>query len=151
MQLSCPDVSVYEPAAQGVQGATEVFENVPAAQPVTQLAIDVEPGAEVKPFGHWLHWDEFAGDQDLIGHVTQDLAPTLDDVPAGQTLQGDIPVLENMPPGQRGVQLEAPARDDSPAGHCSHALEPACEKKPAPQVWHRSWLVWPILLLAVPA
>ena len=128
-----------------------MLENVPAAQPVTQLASDVEPGAEVKPFVHWLHWDEFAGDQYVIPHVTQDLAPALDDVPAGQTLQGDIPVLENMPPGQRGVQLEALARDDSPAGHCSHALEPACEKKPAPQVWQRSWLVWPILLLAVPA
>lgn len=158
VQLSCPDVSVYEPAAQGVQGATEVFENVPAAQPVTQLAIDVEPGAEVKPFGHWLHWDEFAGDQDLIGHVTQDLAPTLDDVPAtlddvpaGQTLQGDIPVLENMPPGQRGVQLEAPARDDSPAGHCAHSLEPAFENLPAGQIWHLSLLVWPMLLLKVPA
>ena len=120
VQLSCPDVTVYEPAAQGVQGATEVFENDPAVQPVTQLAIDVEPGAEVKLPEHWLHWDEFAGDQDLTGHVTQDLAPTLDDVPAGQTLQGDIPVLENMPPGQRGVQLEAPARDDLSAEHCLH-------------------------------
>lgn len=130
-----------------------MLENVPAAQPVTQLAIDVEPGAEVKSFGHWLHWDEFAGDQDLTGHVTQDLAPTLDDdfVPAGQTLQGDIPVLENMPPGQRGVQLEAPARDDSPAGHCSHALEPAFEYLPAGQVWQVSLLVWPMLLLKVPA
>jgi len=165
VQLSCPDVSVYEPAAQGVQGATEVFENVPAAQPVTQLAIDVEPGAEVKPFGHWLHWDEFAGDQDLIGHVTQDLAPTLDDVPAtlddvpatlddvpaGQTLQGDIPVLENMPPGQRGVQLEAPARDDLSAGHCVQLLEPAFENLPARQVTQRSGLVWPNMLCAVPA
>ena len=150
-QLSCPDVAVYEPAAQGVHGATEVFENVPAAQPVTQLAIDVEPGAEVKPFGHWLHWDEFAGDQDLTGHVTQDLAPTLDDVPAGQTLQGDIPVLENMPPGQRGVQLEAPARDDLSAGHCVHSLEPAFENLPARQVTQRSGLVWPNMLCAVPA
>ncbi len=130
-----------------------MFENVPAAQPVTQLAIDVEPGAEVKLPEHWLHWDEFAGDQDACGHVTQDLAPTLDDdfVPAGQTLQGDIPVLENMPPGQRGVQLEAPARDESPAGHCLHSLEPAFENLPAGQVSQRSLLVWPILLLKVPA
>lgn len=151
VQLSCPDISVNEPAAQGVHGATEVLENVPAAQPVTQLAIDVEPGAEVKSFGHWLHWDEFASDQDAIEHVTQDLAPTLDFVPAGQTLQGDIPVLENMPPGQRGVQLEAPARDDLSAGHCVHSLEPAFENSPARQVWQRSGLVWPNLLCAVPA
>jgi len=142
---------VYEPAAQGVQGATEVFENVPAAQPVTQLDFDVEPGAEVKLPEHWLHWDEFAGDQDLTGHVTQDLAPTLDDVPAGQTLQGDIPVLENMPPGQRGVQLEAPARDDLPAGHCVHSLELAFENLPAGQVSHFFLSVWPMLLLKVPA
>ena len=47
---------------QGVHGATEVLENVPAAQPVTQLVDAVEPGAEVNGGAHWLHWDAFAGD-----------------------------------------------------------------------------------------
>ena len=51
------------PAGHGAHGATEVLENVPAAQPVTQLVESAEPGAEVNPGGHWLHVDEFAGDQ----------------------------------------------------------------------------------------
>jgi hypothetical protein len=62
-----------------------------------------------------------------MAQVRQDLEPTLDFVPAGQTLQGNIPESENMPPGQRGVQLEAPAMDENPAAHFTHKLEPATE------------------------
>ena len=62
LHLVCPVFWVISPAAQGVQGATEVIENVPAAQPVTQLVDAVEPGAEVNGGAHWLHWDAFAGD-----------------------------------------------------------------------------------------
>ena len=46
-----------------MHGAKEVLEKVPAAQPVTQLVNALEPGAEDNPEGHWLHLDEFAGDQ----------------------------------------------------------------------------------------
>jgi ABC-type hemin transport system ATPase subunit len=50
--------------AEGVSAVSTEFENVPAAQPVTQLVASVEPGAEVNPGEHWLHRDEFAADQD---------------------------------------------------------------------------------------
>ena len=62
-----------------------------------------------------------------MAQVRQDLESTLDFVPAGQTLQGNIPESENMPPGQRGVQLEAPAMDEKLAAHFTHKLEPATE------------------------
>jgi len=76
VHVVCPFFWVIWPAGHGVHGATEVVENVPAAQPVTQLVASVEPGAEVNPGEHWLHRDEFAADHWAMLHVVQDFDPT---------------------------------------------------------------------------
>jgi len=134
-----------------VHGATVVLENVPGAQPTTQLLGDVEPGADVNPAGQPVHCDAFAGDHHLLSQVVHDLAPTLDDVPAGQTLQGSMPVSEYMPPGHRRVQLDELTTDEKPSGHFVQTFEPSEEKKPAWQTLQRSALVCPISLLYEPA
>ena len=52
LHLGCPVLWVISTTQQGVLGATEVLENVPAAQPVTQLVDAAEPGADVNGGGH---------------------------------------------------------------------------------------------------
>jgi len=52
----------------------------------------------------------------------QDFESAAEWVPAGHAVHGTIPDAENMPPGHNGVQEDAPARDEVPAGHFKHAL-----------------------------
>ncbi len=75
VQLVCPDIAVIWPAGQGVQGATDVLENVPAAQAGAQLVAAVEPGGDDSPGGHGLHLEEFELDHSVALQVVHDLDP----------------------------------------------------------------------------
>jgi hypothetical protein len=127
VQLVCPGFADIWPAGQGVQGTTEVFENVPARQAVAQLVDAVEPRGEDFPAGHLVHWADFARDHSPKSHVVHDFDPATEYVPAGQVPQGAMPESENMPPGQTGMHADAPASDEKPTGHFEHVLELAFE------------------------
>ena len=106
VQLVCPGFADIWPAGQGVQGTTEVFENVPAVQAVAQLVDDVEPGGEDFPAGHDAHVLEFEisltnaldnayfpiGQETDPEHALVNKPVALPYVPAGQFMHAVPPV-----------------------------------------------------------